>query len=184
MNYVHRLRSCCWPVACLCSFLLLACTVEQIGMPGLEEYTALRREALRQQEELQRLQSFALQYGNYEAYLADKTQELADLKGRLQGTGDVNAVQSAAQRLALANGVALLEASADAAAKINNGAKQERTVQRLRLQAEGDYYAVLRWLRQLERQPLALDELRLQGEESSGRVRAEILLKLYGFGNI
>ncbi len=167
-----------WPTACVLSLLLLAHSVWREGLPALAEYGDIQRQTAKQRQELALWQSFAARHGDYEGYIAEQSKELAALQSSIRAAGDMNASQSAVQEAALANGVMLAEMSAasGAAVKLKDG-YQER---RLRLQAEGDYYALLRWLRQLERQGLAVGELRLQGEEESGRVHAEILLKTYG----
>lgn len=182
MKHTQQLLSLHWPLACLLSLgLLLACW-QQAAEPGLAEYAALRREAEQQRQELDRLKSMAADQSGYEAGIARKAAELADLKRKLQASGDINAVQNAVQRLAVDSGVQLLEISASAAVNAADGVQRPNKLQRLQVQAEGDYYAVLRWLRQLERQGTAVDELRLQGEGDGGRVRAGLLLKVYSAG--
>lgn len=184
MKYEQQLLSFRWPLACtLFLGLLLGCW-QQVAEPGLAEYAALRREAEQQRQELERLQSLAADQAGYEAAIARQTAELAALKSRLQASGDINAVQNAVQRLAVDSGVQLLEISASTAANSADGVQRQNKLHRLQVQAEGDYYAVLRWLRQLERQGTAVDELRLQGEGSGGRVRAGLLLKVYSVGKL
>ena len=183
MNYLQQIASVRWPLACLLSLALLSGVWRQAVTPGLEEYAELRREAARQRQEARRLQDFAARHSDYEARLAEQAGELAALKSRLRTEGDINAVQETAQRLALANGVTLLEVSSSGVENAAGGAKRQQRLYSLRLQAEGDYHAVLRWLRQLERHGLAADELRLQGEGVSGRVRAGLLLKVYSLEN-
>lgn len=183
MNYLQQIASVRWPLACLLSLALLSGVWQQAVAPGLEEYADLRREAARQRQEVERLQAFAHSHNSYEDGITKQVDELAVLKSRLQVSGDINAVQETAQRLALANGITLLEVSSSGVGNAADGAKGSQRIYRLRLQVESDYYAVLRWLRQLEHQGAAVDELQLQGEGASGRVRAGLLLKAYGMEN-
>lgn len=184
MKYAQQLWSLRWPLACLLSLGLLLGCWQQAAEPGLAEYAALRREEQQQRQELERLKFLAADQAGYEAGIARQAAELAALKSRMQATGDINAVQDAVQRLAMDSGVQLLEISASAAANTADGVQRPNRLHRLQVQAEGDYYAVLRWLRQLERQGTAVDELRLQGEGDGGRVRAGLLLKVYGAGEL
>ncbi|MDO4921999.1 MAG: hypothetical protein Q4E64_09280 [Phascolarctobacterium sp.] len=184
MKYAQQLWSIRWPLAYLLSLGLLLGLWQQAVEPGLAEYAALQRETEQQRQELERLKSLAADQDGYEAGIARQAAELAALKSRLQAAGDINAVQNAVQRLAVDSGVQLLEISASAAVNAADGVQRQNKLHRLQVQAEGDYYAVLRWLRQLERQGTAVDELRLQGEGSAGRVRAGLMLKVYGAGEL
>ena len=169
-----------WPAACAFSLLLLLNVVWRTALPAWAEYAALRQQTLNQEQETSRYRDFAKRHGDYESYIALQERELADAQGRLRAAGDINAAQSAVQEAAQANGVLLAEMSAAGASPKANGALAAYQEYRLRLQAEGDYYAVLRWLRQLERQGLSVGELRLLGDGESGRVHAEILLRTCG----
>lgn len=180
MKHAQQLLSLRWPLACLLSLGLLLGCWQQAAEPGLAEYAALRREEQQQRQELERLKSLAADQAGYEAGIARQAAELASLKNRLRAAGDINAVQNIVQRLAVSSGVQLLEISASSA----DGVQRQNKLHRLQVQAEGDYYAVLRWLRQLERQGTAVDELRLQGEGTDGRVRAGLSLKIYGAGEL
>lgn len=184
MKYAQQLLSLRWPLACLLSLGLLLGCWQQAAAPGLAEYAALRREEQQQLQELERLKSLAADQAGYEAGIARQAAELAALKSRLRASGDINAVQNTVQRLAADSGVQLLEISASGAVNAADGVQRQNKLHRLQVQAEGDYYAVLRWLRQLERQGTAVDELRLQSEGTGGRVRTGLLFKVYGAGEL
>lgn len=120
--------------------------------------------------QLQRLQEFAVRHANYSAYEEGRYKELVRLKQSLQQLEDSNLLQRQLQLEAVKQGLALKSMQFVAS---ENAAKSSR--QQLQLELAGEYFALLRWLRQVEKQRLTIDAIEIKGV-GTGLVHSKLSL--------
>ena len=117
------------------------------------------------------------------------------LKQRLQRLRDINQLQGQLQLLAAKQGVVLKNMQVLTELKQQKSVKDENTMNakntskseqgegnkvalrtmQLKLELTGDYFAVLRWLRQVEKLQLAVQTIQIKGQ-GTGIVAASIVL--------
>lgn len=126
-----------------------------------------RQQALAQEQMLQRqiklLRAFALRHPDYEDEAQKQEDELEKLRLRKQQMEDRNFLLQQLQELAAGENLALVAVGSGE----NNRKEQSKEVLSVQLEAEGDFYSVLRWLRRLERQGMSVKGLQLQSKSKS-----------------
>ena len=173
-----------WPLVLLLALVLLLRAAAAVGLPSYREYLQLRGLARVTEQQVAKLQNFALSHSDYDSYMAGKSKELAGLRPKLPQCRDGTDAQTMVQQLEVAQGVQIdsLESAEhqEKASPTGKQAVQEGLrVFALRGEAQGDYYAVLRWLRQLESRQARVRELKLQGT-AEGMVKAQLVINVYG----
>ena len=175
--------------------LVLLVTIIKVAVPSYGELREMWQEYKQQRAELEKLEEFAALHADYSAYEEAKYKELVQLKQRLQRLRDINQLQGQLQLLAAKQGVVLKNMQVltelkqqksvkdENAMNAKNTSKSEqgegnsvalRTMQ-LKLELTGDYFAVLRWLRQVEKLQLAVQTIQIKGQ-GPGIVAASIVL--------
>ncbi|WP_405383973.1 hypothetical protein [Phascolarctobacterium sp.] len=177
-----------WPIVLLLALALLLWAVAAVGLPSYREYLQLRGRAQLTAQQAEKLQNFALFHSDYDNYVAEKSRELAGLSKKLPQCRDGTEAQTMVQQLALAQGVQLDSLQGDEAKEKTSPAGKQTVkdgllVFTLRGEAQGGYYAVLRWLRQLENKQAHIRELKLQGT-AEGMVKAQLVINVYGINKI
>ena len=157
-------------LAMLAAFCLLMWTLLKVALPAYAEVRGLWQQRDEAQMQLQRLQEFAVRHANYSAYEEGRYKELVRLKQSLQQLEDSNLLQRQLQLEAVKQGLALKSMQFVAS---ENAAKSSR--QQLQLELAGEYFALLRWLRQVEKQRLTIDDIEIKGA-GSGLVQAKLSL--------
>ena len=145
-------------LAMLAAFCLLMWTLLKVALPAYAEVRGLWQQRDEAQMQLQRLQEFAVRHANYSAYEEGRYKELVRLKQSLQQLEDSNLLQRQLQLEAVKQGLALKSMQFVAS---ENAAKSSR--QQLQLELAGEYFALLRWLRQVEKQRLTIDAIEIKG---------------------
>ena len=138
-----------------------------------------RKQLLAMAEEQQLLvaqsASFAREHSDYAAYAARQQQRLQTLERSVQAQQNPNKLLQRLQSLAVAQKIQLLGVELPAGAKAQNKAQP----QILRLRAEGDFFQLLRWLRQVERSGIGLTKMHLQaGEGQLPNIQIELAIEL------
>ena len=157
-------------LAMLAAFCLLMWTLLKVALPAYAEVRGLWQQRDEAQMQLQRLQEFAVRHANYSAYEEGRYKELVRLKQSLQQLEDSNLLQRQLQLGAVKQGLVLKSMQFVAS---ENAAKSSR--QQLQLELAGEYFALLRWLRQVEKQRLTIDDIEIKGA-GSGLVQAKLSL--------
>ena len=119
--------------------------------------------------------SFAREHSDYDAYRQRQQQRLQSLERSVQEQQKPGRLLQRLQGLAVAQNIHLLSVELPAA----NKAQGKAEAQAVRLQAEGEFFQLLRWLRQLERSGIGLSKMHLQsGEEQLPKLQIELIIEL------
>lgn len=160
---------------------VLVVTMVQVAIPGYEEMHSLWRQRRQQRLQLERLQQFAITHADYKAYEEAKYKELVRLKEHVQQALDSNQLPSQLQLWAAKQGLVLKnmqildeDKGKQPKGQQKGGGWQIKNVQ-LKLELMGDYFALLRWLRQVEKQRVALSNVEIKGQ-GQGLVQAKLTL--------
>ena len=168
-------------------------TLWRVVWPSLEVLQEMWQQGRQQRAKLEQLQEFAALHADYGAYEEAKYKELVQLKQRLQQLGDSNQLQGQLQLLAVKQGLVVknMQVLPDAPSpqatvtrenyKWKKGPadrKKAATLKNMGLKLElvGDYFALLRWLRQVEKRQLALETIQIKGQ-GTGTVTASLVLR-------
>lgn len=165
------------------SMILLGCAVAVLAAVVLSwQALQLRTErrqlvalAAEQQLLVAQSTSFAREHSDYDAYRQRQQQRLKALERSVQEQQKPGRLLQRLQGLAAAQKIHLLSVELPAAAKAQGKAEP----QAVRLRAEGDFFQLLRWLRQVERSGIQVSKMQLQaGEEQSPKLQIELAIEL------
>ena len=179
--------------AMVAGLLVFFFTLWRVVWPSLEELQEMWQQGRQQRAKLEQLQEFAALHADYGAYEEAKYKELVQLKQRLQQLGDSNQLQGQLQLLAVKQGLVvknmqvLPDAPSPQAIGTRGNYKGKKTPadrtkaatlknMGLKLELVGDYFALLRWLRQVEKRQLALETIQIKGQ-GTGTVTASLVLR-------
>ena len=179
--------------AMVAGLLVFFFTLWRVVWPSLEVLQEMWQQGRQQRAKLEQLQEFAALHADYGAYEEAKYKELVQLKQRLQQLGDSNQLQGQLQLLAVKQGLVvknmqvLPDAPSPQATGIRGNYKGKKTPadrkkaatlknMGLKLELVGDYFALLRWLRQVEKRQLALETIQIKGQ-GTGTVTASLVLR-------
>ena len=179
--------------AMVAGLLVFFFTLWRVVWPSLEVLQEMWQQGRQQRAKLEQLQEFAALHADYGAYEEAKYKELVQLKQRLQQLGDSNQLQGQLQLLAVKQGLVVknMQVLPDAPGPQATGtrgnykgkkAPADRTKAAtlknmgLKLELVGDYFALLRWLRQVEKRQLALETIQIKGQ-GTGTVTASLVLR-------
>ena len=180
-------------VAMVAGLLVFFFTLWRVVWPSLEVLQEMWQQGRQQRAKLEQLQEFAALHADYGAYEEAKYKELVQLKQRLQQLGDSNQLQGQLQLLAVKQGLVVknMQVLPDAPSPQTTGTRgnykgkkgpADRTKAAtlknmgLKLELVGDYFALLRWLRQVEKRQLALETIQIKGQ-GTGTVTASLVLR-------
>ena len=179
--------------AMVAGLLVFFLTLWRVVWPSLGELQEMWQQGRQQRAKLEQLQEFAALHADYGAYEEAKYKELVQLKQRLQQLGDSNHLQGQLQLLAVKQGLVvknmqvLPDAPSPQAIGTRGNYKGKKTPadrtkaatlknMGLKLELVGDYFALLRWLRQVEKRQLALETIQIKGQ-GTGTVTASLVLR-------
>ena len=179
--------------AMVAGLLVFFFTLWRVVWPSLGELQEMWQQGRQQRAKLEQLQEFAALHADYGAYEEAKYKELVQLKQRLQQLGDSNQLQGQLQLLAVKQGLVVknMQVLPDAPSPQTTGTrgnykgkkgpadrKKAATLKNMGLKLElvGDYFALLRWLRQVEKRQLALETIQIKGQ-GTGTVTASLVLR-------
>ena len=179
--------------AMVAGLLVFFFTLWRVVWPSLEVLQKMWQQGRQQRAKLEQLQEFAALHADYGAYEEAKYKELVQLKQRLQQLGDSNQLQGQLQLLAVKQGLVVknMQVLPDAPSPQATGTREnykgkkgpaDRTKAAtlknmgLKLELVGDYFALLRWLRQVEKRQLALETIQIKGQ-GTGTVTASLVMR-------
>ena len=179
--------------AMVAGLLVFFFTLWRVVWPSLEVLQEMWQQGQQQRAKLEQLQEFAALHADYGAYEEAKYKELVQLKQRLQQLGDSNQLQGQLQLLAVKQGLVVknMQVLPDAPSPQTTGTrgnykgkkgpadrKKAATLKNMGLKLElvGDYFALLGWLRQVEKRQLALETIQIKGQ-GTGTVTASLVLR-------
>ncbi len=162
------------------AFIAGAAVLFCLAMPLWEERAALLAQQQQLEQRTSQIRQFAVRHNDYAAYAAKSRHELELLQQQFPQEPAVHAALEILRGLAVNNEVIVREVKLPEKEK----ARKEKAAQgikahALQLSGTGDFFGVLRWLRQAERQGFAVQGLRLQEEGAPGSVRIDLEIALY-----
>ena len=160
-------------LAIVTAIVLLLWTMLQVAVPAYAQVCKLWQERALEQERLLKLKEFAARHADYSAYEEGRYKELVRLKQGLQRLEDGNLLQRQLQLEAVKRGLALKNMQAVA---VENTVKDSSPqLSMLKLELAGEYFALLGWLKQVEKQRLIVESIEIRGM-GNGFVQAKLSL--------
>ena len=160
-------------LAMVIAVVLLLWTMLQVAMPAYAQVCKLWQERALEQERLLKLKEFAARHADYSAYEEGRYRELVRLKQGLQRLEDGNLLQRQLQLEAVKRGLALKNMQAVAVENAVKGSSQQLSM--LKLELAGEYFALLGWLKQVEKQRLIIESIEIRSM-GNGFVQAKLSL--------
>ena len=155
--------------ALLCmSVAVLGLTMTQMVAPSYMKLQGIWQQRQQQKQRLERIARFANQHADYQAYEAGKFKELVHLKQNVQQLGEINQLSkqlqlwAVKQRVEIKNMQIITEEKAKQPAAKEAGLGMSKV--QLKLELAGEYFAVLRWLKQVEKQRIGIKSIEIKGD--------------------
>lgn len=151
-------------LAAILTALLFAVQAAQLW----QERTELLAQAEKQQQLLVQSKAFAKEHTDYAAFWTRQQQKLALLESKQSVQRDVNKALQRLQSLAAVQGLSLT--SVELLAQDTHKA----AAQPVRLVAKGDFFQLLRWLRQVERAGFVAESMQMKLIDDAGMLQLEL----------
>ena len=134
---------------------VLGLTMTQMVAPSYMKLQGIWQQRQQQKQRLERIARFANQHADYQAYEAGKFKELVHLKQKVQQLGEINQLSKQLQLWAVKQRVEIKNMQIITEEKGKQPAAKETAFGmskvQLKLELAGEYFAVLRWLKQVEK---------------------------------
>ena len=155
--------------ALLCmSVAVLGLTLTQMVAPSYMKLQGIWQQRQQQKERLERIAQFANQHADYQAYEAGKFKELVHLKQKVQQLGEINQLSKQLQLWAVKQRVEIKNMQIITEEKGKQPAAKEAALGmskvQLKLELAGEYFAVIRWLKQVEKQRIGIKSIEIKGD--------------------
>lgn len=155
--------------ALLCmSVAVLGLTMTQMVAPSYMKLQGIWQQRQQQKQRLERIARFANQHADYQAYEAGKFKELVHLKQKVQQLGEINQLSKQLQLWAVKQRVEIKNMQIITEEKGKQSAAKEAALGmskvQLKLELAGEYFAVLRWLKQVEKQRIGIKSIEIKGD--------------------
>lgn len=155
--------------ALLCmSVAVLGLTMTQMVAPSYMKLQGIWQQRQQQKQRLERIARFANQHADYQAYEAGKFKELVHLKQKVQQLGEINQLPKQLQLWAVKQRVEIKNMQIITEEKAKQPAAKEVSLGmskvQLKLELAGEYFAVLRWLKQVEKQRIGIKSIEIKGD--------------------
>ena len=155
--------------ALLCmSVAVLGLTMTQMVAPSYMKLQGVWQQRQQQKQRLERIARFANQHADYQAYEAGKFKELVHLKQKVQQLGEINQLSKQLQLWAVKQRVEIKNMQIITEEKGKQPAAKETAFGmskvQLKLELAGEYFAVLRWLKQVEKQRIGIKSIEIKGD--------------------
>ena len=155
--------------ALLCmSVAVLGLTMTQMVAPSYMKLQGVWQQRQQQKQRLERIARFANQHADYQAYEAGKFKELVHLKQKVQQLGEINQLSKQLQLWAVKQRVEIKNMQIITEEKGKQSAAKEAALGmskvQLKLELAGEYFAVLRWLKQVEKQRIGIKSIEIKGD--------------------
>ena len=155
--------------ALLCmSVAVLGLTMTQMVAPSYMKLQGIWQQRQQQKQRLERIARFANQHADYQAYEAGKFKELVHLKQNVQQLGEINQLSKQLQLWAVKQRVEIKNMQIITEEKGKQSVAKEAALGmskvQLKLELAGEYFAVLRWLKQVEKQRIGIKSIEIKGD--------------------
>ena len=155
--------------ALLCmSVAVLGLTMTQMVAPSYMKLQGIWQQRQQQKQRLEQIARFANQHADYQAYEAGKFKELVHLKQKVQQLGEINQLSKQLQLWAVKQRVEIKNMQIITEEKGKQSAAKEAALGmskvQLKLELVGEYFAVLRWLKQVEKQRIGIKSIEIKGD--------------------
>ena len=155
--------------ALLCmSVAVLGLIMTQMVAPSYMKLQGIWQQRQQQKQRLERIARFANQHADYQAYEAGKFKELVLLKQKVQQLGEINQLPKQLQLWAVKQRVEIKNMQIITEEKGKQPAAKETAFGmskvQLKLELAGEYFAVLRWLKQVEKQRIGIKSIEIKGD--------------------
>ena len=155
--------------ALLCmSVAVLGLIMTQMVAPSYMKLQGIWQQRQQQKQRLERIARFANQHADYQAYEAGKFKELVHLKQKVQQLGEINQLSKQLQLWAVKQRVEIKNMQIITEEKGKQSAAKEAALGmskvQLKLELAGEYFAVLRWLKQVEKQRIGIKSIEIKGD--------------------
>ena len=155
--------------ALLCmSVAVLGLTMTQMVAPSYMKLQGVWQQRQQQKQRLERIARFANQHADYQAYEAGKFKELVHLKQKVQQLGEINQLSKQLQLWAVKQRVEIKNMQIITEEKGKQSAAKEAALGmskvQLKLELAGEYFAVIRWLKQVEKQRIGIKSIEIKGD--------------------
>lgn len=133
--------------------------------------------SLRQEQTLlAKRQQFAAGHADYDSYQKQQEAKLTQLQTQAEEQLQLNNVIQRLQKQARTQGVELVALHAG---QVQRRKEEQLKLQQLKIVAVGDYFTLLRWLRQVERAGCWIKQIRLmQGAQDKAKLTMELNVEL------
>ena len=147
---------------------VLGFTMTQMVAPSYMKLQGIWQQRQQQKQRLERIARFANQHADYQAYEAGKFKELVHLKQKVQQLGEINQLSKQLQLWAVKQRVEIKNMQIITEEKGKQSAAKEAALGmskvQLKLELAGEYFAVLRWLKQVEKQRIGIKSIEIKGD--------------------
>ena len=147
---------------------VLGLTMTQMVAPSYMKLQGIWQQRQQQKQRLERIARFANQHADYQAYEAGKFKELVHLKQKVQQLGEINQLSKQLQLWAVKQRVEIKNMQIITEEKGKQSAAKEAALGmskvQLKLELAGEYFAVLRWLKQVEKQRIGIKSIEIKGD--------------------
>ena len=147
---------------------VLGLTMTQMVAPSYMKLQGIWQQRQQQKQRLERIARFANQHADYQAYEAGKFKELVHLKQKVQQLGEINQLSKQLQLWAVKQRVEIKNMQIITEEKGKQPAAKEAALGmskvQLKLELVGEYFAVLRWLKQVEKQRIGIKSIEIKGD--------------------
>lgn len=155
--------------ALLCmSVAVLGLTMTQMVAPSYMKLQGIWQQRQQQKDRLERIARFANQHADYQAYEAGKFKELVHLKQKVQQLGEINQLSKQLQLWAVKQRVEIKNMQIITEEKGKQSAAKKAALGmskvQLKLELAGEYFAVIRWLKQVEKQRIGIKSIEIKGD--------------------
>ena len=147
---------------------VLGLTMTQMVAPSYMKLQGIWLQRQQQKQRLERIARFANQHADYQAYEAGKFKELVHLKQKVQQLGEINQLSKQLQLWAVKQRVEIKNMQIITEEKGKQPAAKEAALGmskvQLKLELAGEYFAVIRWLKQVEKQRIGIKSIEIKGD--------------------
>ena len=147
---------------------VLGLTLTQMVAPSYMKLQGIWQQRQQQKQRLERIARFANQHADYQAYEAGKFKELVHLKQKVQQLGEINQLSKQLQLWAVKQRVEIKNMQIITEEKGKQSAAKEAALGmskvQLKLELAGEYFAVIRWLKQVEKQRIGIKSIEIKGD--------------------
>lgn len=166
-NLRHKRKFIGNALALLAGLSIVLTIIFRAALPAYTEITLLLAKRQEQAEILAKVTDFANKHVDYAAYEKQKYQELANLQQSLWQLTDSNQAQNKLQRLAQKQNLVIQQLQC---------LSEDRKKAVIKMEVTGNYFALLRWLKQIEKLLLTVQKIEIKGQ-ANGNVCAVLLLQ-------